>query len=312
LREVGIESVDQLAAADPDHLANAVAVGSAVISEWIEQADRRGTKSDRLPIAETVNGKRVRRRIERVTERVTTATTIVGTRLAASAERGAQSLRTRAAVTRTWLREDALPAVVASTKRARTAGRRKTSEQAARMRSTRRRLATQITDQLGTTDSGLRSIDGIGPAYSERLSDAGLTTVDELARADPERVAVSVGVSPKRVYRWTAQARSAEWIGQRLRRRVAVWLVQTEVSVAALRDPDPAPLDAAVTSRAWGSLDAPSEAAMGRLSAVGIESVFQLAAADPDRLAAATNFDTERTTAWVGAARIYHKYIVAY
>ena len=91
-----------------------------------------------------------------------------------------------------------------------------------------------------------------------------------------------------------------------------IQILKTAVSVAALRDPKPAPLDAAVTSRAWGSLDAPSEAAMRRLSTVGIESVFQLAAADPDRLAAATNFDTERTTAWVAAARIYHKYIVAY
>ena len=51
---------------------------------------------------------------------------------------------------------------------------------------------------------------------------------------------------------------------------------------------------------------------MGRLSAVGVESVCHLAAADPDRLAAATSFDTDRTTAWVGAARIYQKHIVEY
>jgi nucleotidyltransferase/DNA polymerase involved in DNA repair len=179
------------------------------------------------------------------------------------------------------------------------------------VRSTVSQLTTRINDQLGTADSGLRSIDGIGPAYSERLSEAGLTTVDEVARSDPERVAVSIGVSPKRVYRWTAQARSAEWVGQRLRREVAIRLVKAEVSVVALRDPDPAPLDPAVTSRAWGSLDAPSEAAMRRLSAVGIKSIGQLAAADPDRLAAATNFDTERTAIWIRAARIYQKHIVA-
>jgi hypothetical protein len=125
-------------------------------------------------------------------------------------------------------------------------------------------------------------------------------------------VAVSIGVSPKRVYRWTAQARSAEWVGQRLRREVAIRLVKAEVSVAVLRESNPVPLDAAVTTRGWGSLDAPSEAAMRRLSAVGIESVFQLATADPDRLAAATNFDTERTAMWIRAARIYQKHIIAH
>jgi predicted flap endonuclease-1-like 5' DNA nuclease len=311
LRDVGIKSVDQLAAADPDHLANAVAVGPAVIDEWIEQADRRGTKSDRPPIAETMNGRRVRQRVGRVTERVATVRTVVVTRLAEPAERGVRSLRTRTTLARTWVRDDALPAVIASAQRARTAVRRRTSERAARVRSTVSQLTTPINDQLGTADSGLRSIDGIGPAYSERLSEAGLTTVDEVARSDPERVAVSIGVSPKRVYRWTAQARSAEWVGQRLRREVAIRLVKAEVSVVALRDPDPAPLDPAVTSRAWGSLDAPSEAAMRRLSAVGIESIGQLAAADPDRLAAATNFDTERTAIWIRAARIYQKHIVA-
>ena len=311
LREVGIESADQLAAADPDHLANAVAVAPTTIDEWIEQAGRRGTKSDRPSVAETVNGRRVRQRVGRVTERVATAGTTVITRLAEPAERGVRSLRTRTTLARTWVRDDALPAIVASAQRARTAVRRRTSERAARVRSTVSQLTTPINDQLGTADSGLRSIDGIGPAYSERLSEAGLTTVDEVARADPERVAMSIGVSPKRVYRWTAQARSAEWVGQRLRRKVAIRLVKAEVSVAALRDSDPAPLDAAVTSRAWGSLDAPSDAAMRRLSAVGIESVCHLAAADPDRLAAATNFDTDRTAMWIRAARIYQKHIVA-
>jgi predicted flap endonuclease-1-like 5' DNA nuclease len=312
LCEVGIESVDQLAAADPNHLENAVAVGPAVIHRWIEQADRRGAKSDRPPIAETVNVRRVRQRVERVTARVATAGKTVVKPLGETAERSARSLRTRTVVARTWLREDALSDIIVSAQRARTAVRQRTSEQAERVRSTVDQLTTQINDQLGTTDSGLRSIDGIGPAYSERLSDAGLTTVDELARSDPERVAVSIGVSPKRVYRWTAQARSAEWIGQRLRRRFAVRFVKAEASVAALRDPDPEPLDAAVTSRAWGSLEAPSEAAMRRLSAAGINSVFQLAAADPDRLAAAANFDTDRTAAWVKAARIYQKYIVTH
>ncbi|MDR9381452.1 MAG: carboxypeptidase regulatory-like domain-containing protein, partial [Natronomonas sp.] len=246
LREVGIESVGQLASADPNHLENAVAVAPAVIDKWIEQADRRETKSDRPPIAETVNGRRIRQRVDRVTARVATASKTILIRTAETAELGVRLLRTRTAVAPTWLRKDALPTIIASAQRTRTAVRQRTFEQAERVRPTLRQFIILINDQLVTTDNGLRSIDGIGPAYSERLSDAGLTTVDELARSDPERVAVSIGVSPKRVYRWTAQARSAEWIGQRLRRRVAVRLVKTEASVAALRDSDPAPLDLAV------------------------------------------------------------------
>jgi predicted flap endonuclease-1-like 5' DNA nuclease len=312
LRDVGIESVTQLAAADPSHLENVVAVGPAVIEEWVEQANRQGARLDRPLITKTANGRRVRQQVERVTARVNMVKTNVRARGAELAERGTRALPTRTAVARTRLCSDALPAVVLTARRARTAVRQQTSGQAERVRSSVRQLDTWITNQLGTTDVGLQSIHGVGPAYSERLSEAGLTTVDEVARGDPERIAVSIGVSPKRVYRWTAQARAAEWIGQRLRRQVAIWVIKTEMLVAALRDAEPAPLDATVTSQAWGSLDAPSEAALNRLSAVGIESVCQLAAADPDRLAAATNFDTERTTRWVKAARIYQRHVVSH
>jgi predicted flap endonuclease-1-like 5' DNA nuclease len=309
LREVGIESVEQLAAADPDHLENAVAVGPAVIAEWIEQANRQDTKSDRPPILETVNGKQLRQRVEQITDRVTVSSTIVVTRLIETAKRGVRSLRTRATIAQTWLREDALPTVVASARRVRAAGYQRVSGHAAQIRSIPRQLAVQVNDTLGATDDSVRSINGIGPAYGERLNEAGLTTIDELARSDPDRVAVSIDVSPKRVYRWTIRARSAEWIGQRLRRRVAVRFVKARTSIAALQHSSSTPLEVAITSRAWESLDAPSDAAVRRLSAVGIESVSDLAAANPDWLAAATNFDADRTAAWTQAAHIYQKYM---
>jgi len=312
LREVGIESVDQLAAADPDHLANVTSVSPAVLDEWVKQGNRRRAKSTRPPLLETTNGKRLRQGVGWIMKRVATARAIVVRRLTEPVKRDVRLLRTQAMAVQTWIRDDALPAGVALASRRRTVGQRGASKHAAQVRAHVRQLAVQGNDALGWTNSGLESIHGIGPAYSERLINAEITTVDELARSDPERVAASIGVSPKHIYRWTAQARSAEWIGQRLRRRIVIQIVKTAVSVAALRDPKPAPLDAAVTSRAWGSLDAPSEAAMRRLSTVGIESVFQLAAADPDRLAAATNFDTERTAMWIRAARIYQKHIVAH
>lgn len=49
-------------------------------------------------------------------------------------------------------------------------------------------------------------LDGIGPAYGERLEDAGVSTVAELAAADPEELANKVDLSAKRVGRWVDSA----------------------------------------------------------------------------------------------------------
>jgi predicted flap endonuclease-1-like 5' DNA nuclease len=50
-------------------------------------------------------------------------------------------------------------------------------------------------------------VKGIGPAYAERLADAGVTTVADLAEADPEALADQIGVSDKRIARWIDRAR---------------------------------------------------------------------------------------------------------
>jgi predicted flap endonuclease-1-like 5' DNA nuclease len=47
---------------------------------------------------------------------------------------------------------------------------------------------------------------GIGPAYGERLAEAGVKTVAELAEADPEWLADQVNVSESRVRRWVDRA----------------------------------------------------------------------------------------------------------
>jgi polyhydroxyalkanoate synthase len=54
--------------------------------------------------------------------------------------------------------------------------------------------------------AALDDVDGIGPAYSERLEDAGVATVAELADADPDALADAIGVSPEQVADWVEQA----------------------------------------------------------------------------------------------------------
>ncbi|WP_232701015.1 helix-hairpin-helix domain-containing protein [Halobacterium wangiae] len=49
-------------------------------------------------------------------------------------------------------------------------------------------------------------LDGIGPAYAERLENAGVSTVAELAAADPEELAEQIDLSAKRVGRWVDSA----------------------------------------------------------------------------------------------------------
>lgn len=50
-------------------------------------------------------------------------------------------------------------------------------------------------------------IDGIGPTYAERLTKAGLGTVDALAAASPDRVAEAAGVSANRARTWIDSAK---------------------------------------------------------------------------------------------------------
>ncbi|MFC7166567.1 helix-hairpin-helix domain-containing protein [Halospeciosus flavus] len=48
---------------------------------------------------------------------------------------------------------------------------------------------------------------GIGPSYADRLEDAGVETVADLAEADPEELAADVDLSEKRVGRWVQRAK---------------------------------------------------------------------------------------------------------
>jgi len=56
-------------------------------------------------------------------------------------------------------------------------------------------------------DQSLQTLDGIGPTYEERLHDAGITTVTQLAAAESVPLADRLGLSESRVMAWIKQAR---------------------------------------------------------------------------------------------------------
>jgi hypothetical protein len=56
-------------------------------------------------------------------------------------------------------------------------------------------------------DRSVQTLKGIGPAYGERLGNAGIETVGDLAGADSERVAAEIDISEKRVTGWIERAR---------------------------------------------------------------------------------------------------------
>mgnify|MGYP000740104673 CR=1 FL=1 len=65
--------------------------------------------------------------------------------------------------------------------------------------------ASAPTGSAGTED--VQSISGIGPAYAERLAEADVETVADLAAADAEAVAETTGIALSRVEGWIDQAR---------------------------------------------------------------------------------------------------------
>lgn len=61
--------------------------------------------------------------------------------------------------------------------------------------------------QAETATTSVVELKGIGPAYSDRLADAGIETVAELAAADAGELAPALNVGEGRVRRWIDRAR---------------------------------------------------------------------------------------------------------
>lgn len=60
--------------------------------------------------------------------------------------------------------------------------------------------------ELPQTGDDLTRIDGIGPVFSARLHQAGVTTFGRLAAQDPTELAEQVGATPTQVESWIDQA----------------------------------------------------------------------------------------------------------
>jgi predicted flap endonuclease-1-like 5' DNA nuclease len=58
----------------------------------------------------------------------------------------------------------------------------------------------------GDDSESVENVSGIGPAYADRLSEAGIETVDQLLAADPEELAADTDLSAKRIGRWQERA----------------------------------------------------------------------------------------------------------
>lgn len=66
---------------------------------------------------------------------------------------------------------------------------------------------TETASEAETIDSEpVNVIKGVGATYAERLGEAGIETVDELAAADPAAVADETNISAKRIERWVGRA----------------------------------------------------------------------------------------------------------
>ena len=66
----------------------------------------------------------------------------------------------------------------------------------------------EVTDEPVGDGEPLENVKGIGAAYAERLNDAGVANVAELAKADAELLAEETGLSEKRISRWIDRAQS--------------------------------------------------------------------------------------------------------
>ena len=66
---------------------------------------------------------------------------------------------------------------------------------------------TETVDEPGDTDGeSVETISGIGPAYAERLANAGVETIGELRAADASELAEQTELSEKRIAGWQEQA----------------------------------------------------------------------------------------------------------
>lgn len=68
--------------------------------------------------------------------------------------------------------------------------------------------AVKGTDTGATTGADLQDVKGIGPTYAERLREAGVEGVDDLAGGDAAAIAEASGIAESRVQKWIDRAKT--------------------------------------------------------------------------------------------------------
>ena len=64
------------------------------------------------------------------------------------------------------------------------------------------------TEESSESDGDLEDLKGIGPSYAEKLGDAGIETIADLADADAEKLAAETDLSEGRLEDWIERARA--------------------------------------------------------------------------------------------------------
>ncbi|WP_276657234.1 helix-hairpin-helix domain-containing protein, partial [Haloquadratum walsbyi] len=293
LNEVGVDSVDQLASADPEQLASALEIDESAVAEWVNRAGHASGSTERPAFIETRNGKRIQARYEQIAEIVQTGVSIptisVGSVHSITDIGGRQLARVTG-----WLQGDVSSIL---------------SRAFERIQSFSRRLLYRVSIWIYGPSGAVESIDGIGPEHSDRLVEEGITDVAVLSACSAERLSERINVSSSQTYRWITQATAETPDTRGLHQRLVAGVVRVESVFIAMKTKSSVQLESNRLREDHFSSQPLSEKEVNQLAVVGITTVSQLAAINPDRLGAGVGIDAKTAEEWVEMAQVYEMHL---
>jgi predicted flap endonuclease-1-like 5' DNA nuclease len=155
----------------------------------------------------------------------------------------------------------------------------------------------------------VESIDGIGPEHSDRLVEEGITDVAVLSACSAERLSERINVSSSQTYRWITQATAETPDTRGLHQRLVAGVVRVESVFIAMKTKSSVQLESNRLREDHFSSQPLSEKEVNQLAVVGITTVSQLAAINPDRLGAGVGIDAKTAEEWVEMAQVYEMHL---